>query len=107
MNQQLPEQSPERLVLIHGDLLVPEKDHLVLQEGLLHLLELLLLQRAGKIHALNFSADSGGERCDLNGRVAHGPPLPVGVRVAAPCRGRVSPNITAILRKMNGRPIWR
>ena len=69
---QLAEEAPERLLLVGRHVLVAEEDHLVLDEGVVHLLERGLVERPREIHAEDLGADVGRELLDRHGSVAHG-----------------------------------
>ena len=60
MDRQFTEQTAERLVLIQGQLLVAEEQHLMRHQRVVHFLELLIAQEAGEIDAGDLGTDGGG-----------------------------------------------
>ena len=74
MDVQLAEQAAECLVLIEGQLLVAEEQHLMRHQRVVHFLELLVAERLAQVDAGNFRADGRGGRLHLDGFVWHRTP---------------------------------
>ena len=58
-------------LIVEADLLIAEKDHLVLDEGLVQLLDLIVRQRLGQIDIADFRADMRRNRLDRDGFIVH------------------------------------
>src|SRR5215475_2389581 len=72
VNVQFSEISADPLVglLIHR--LIAEEQDLVLRQRLMQLLDLTVAERLGERNALDHGADTGRNRRDNDGRIAHG-----------------------------------
>jgi hypothetical protein len=71
MHRELAEEAAEGLLLIRGEVLVPEEDHLAVDERVVHLLEGGLVERAGEVDAVDDGPDVGRELLDGQARVSH------------------------------------
>jgi len=56
----------------HVERLIAEKQHLVLRESLMQLLDLAVAERLGQRDALDIGADARRNRRDTDGSIAHG-----------------------------------
>ena len=72
MHRELAEEAAEGLLLIRSEVLVPEEDHLAVDERVVHPLEGGLVERSGKVDAMDDGADVGRELLDGQGRISHG-----------------------------------
>src|SRR4051812_494566 len=72
MDVQLAEQTAERLVLIEGELLVAEEDHLMRHQRVVHFLELLVAQRLRQVGTENLRTDCRGSGFHLDRLIGHG-----------------------------------
>jgi hypothetical protein len=93
VHRQLTEEAAEGLLLLGGHVLIAEEDHLVLDEGVVDLLERGLLERPGQVHAEHLGADMGCELLDGQGLVTHGQLL--SSRVGSGVAGSPSASATA------------
>src|ERR1700679_3040002 len=64
--------APEPDVVVKTDLLVAEKDHLVLDERPVQFLDLSVRQRLSQVEIADLRADMGRHRLGGNGFIAHG-----------------------------------
>ena len=71
MKVQLAEAAAERLVLLVGELLVAEKDHQIVHQRVMDLLEDLVAERPGEIDAEDLRTDHRRELAHLDGLVSH------------------------------------
>jgi hypothetical protein len=81
MDMQFAETTTEVLVLLGRQLLVPEEDDEVVQQGLMDFLKLLIADLAAEIDTEDFGADGGCKLTHLDGLVGHGwypPPRDIG-----------------------------
>src|SRR6266436_4719923 len=69
---QFTEISAKPFMGFHVERLIAEKQHLVLREGLMHLLDLAVAERLGPRDALDIGADARRNRRDTDGSIAHG-----------------------------------
>src|SRR5260370_40010114 len=72
MNMQFTEISAEPLMGFHVERLIAEKQHLVLRESLMQLLDLAVAEWIGQCDALDIGADARRNRRDPDGSIAHG-----------------------------------
>src|SRR5262249_5275663 len=79
---QFTEISAEPLVRFHVERLIAEKQHLVLRESLMQLLNLAVAKWLGQCDALDMGADARRNWRDTDGSIAHGRTLMVGTRMA-------------------------
>jgi hypothetical protein len=69
---QFTEISAEPLMGFHVERLIAEKQHLVLRESLMQLLDLAVAEWLGQGDALDIGADARRNRRDADGSIAHG-----------------------------------
>src|SRR5262245_11638767 len=72
MEVQLAEAPPERLVLLDREVLVPEEDDAIVDEGAVDLLERHLVERMREIEAGDLGADMRSQLPHLDVPAAHG-----------------------------------
>ena len=68
---QLAESQTERLVLLHARPLVVEEDRQMLEERVMHLFELPVVERLGKVDTEDLGADVGRQLAYFYGPVVH------------------------------------
>jgi hypothetical protein len=61
-----PKRAPKRHLLVDGDVLVAQHDHLVVHEGVVHDGELLVRERPAQIDAFDLGADEAIDRPDAD-----------------------------------------
>src|SRR5436309_14831002 len=71
MDRQLAEQTAERLMLIMRQVLVAEENDKVFHQRAVHLLELLIAERAGQIDPADLCADMWRQLFDFDGLIPH------------------------------------
>ena len=69
---QFTEISAEPLVGFHVERLIAEKQHLVLDESLMHFLDLAVAKWLGQCDTLDIGADARRNARDTDGSIAHG-----------------------------------
>src|SRR5215475_1015186 len=69
---QFTEISAESLVGFHVEGLIAEKQHLMLRESLMQLLNLAVAKLVGQCDAVDIGADARRNRRDTDGSIAHG-----------------------------------
>src|SRR5262245_58076757 len=94
MDVQLAEAPAERLVLVVRELLVAEKDHQIVHQGVMNLLENLVAERPGEVDAGDLGADRRRQLADFDSLVGHWLFLTVG----ASLRENVTMSDTIVLR---------
>src|SRR5260370_20782382 len=72
MNMQFTEISAEPLMGFHVERLIAEKQHRVLRESLMQLLDLAVAERLGQRDALDIGAHARRNPRDTDGSIAHG-----------------------------------
>src|SRR5262245_47222927 len=80
MPVQVAEPATELCVLLHAQLLIVEEDHQMLEERVMHLVELLVIERFGEIDTKDLCADAGRQLAYFYGLVTR--PYPC----SRPCR---------------------